>query len=86
MMAWRLARFGTPAQLEEVPVPEPAAGELLIRVAGNGLCHSDVGLMDPAMQIPPYPGWQLPFTLGHEVAGWVETAGTGVSGFSTAHR
>ena len=39
--------------------------------------------MDPAMRIPPYPGWQLPFTLGHEVAGWVETAGAQASaGFS----
>jgi propanol-preferring alcohol dehydrogenase len=82
MLAWRLAQFGAPAQLMEVAVPQPAAGEVLVRVAGNGLCHSDVGLMDPQWHAPPFPDWQLPFTLGHEVGGWVEATGTGVSGFS----
>ncbi len=82
MMAWRLVGFGKPPQLQEVPIPAPAAGEVLIKVAGNGLCHSDVGLMDPRFDAPPFPGWQLPFTLGHEVAGWVESKGAGVSGHS----
>ncbi len=82
MMAWRLTAFGKGLQLQEVAIPAPAAGEVLIRVAGNGLCHSDVGLMDPRFDAPPFPGWQLPFTLGHEVAGWVEAAGAGVRGHS----
>jgi alcohol dehydrogenase, propanol-preferring len=82
MMAWRLVGFGKGPQLQEVPIPTPAAGEVLIKVAGNGLCHSDVGLMDPRFDAPPFPGWRLPFTLGHEVAGWVESKGPGVSGHS----
>jgi propanol-preferring alcohol dehydrogenase len=82
MMAWRLTDFGKPAQLQEVPVPRPATGEVLIKVAGNGLCHSDVGLMQAQEPLPPFPGWQLPFTLGHEVGGWVEETGTRVVGFS----
>jgi propanol-preferring alcohol dehydrogenase len=82
MMAWRLCQFGRPAQLQEVPVPRPGAGEVLVRVAGNGLCHSDVGMMDPAAVAPPFLSWELPFTLGHEIAGWVEESGAGVSGFS----
>ena len=82
MMAWRLVKFGRPAELEEVPVPGVAAGQVLVRVAGNGLCHSDVGMMDPAAVAPPYLSWELPFTLGHEVAGWVEEAGPEVRGFS----
>ncbi len=82
MMAWRLTAFGKGPQLQEVPIPTPGAGEVLIKVGGNGLCHSDVGLMDPRFAAPPFPGWQLPFTLGHEVAGWVESTGPGVSGHS----
>jgi alcohol dehydrogenase, propanol-preferring len=38
--------------------------------------------MDPRFGAPPLPGWQLPFTLGHEISGWVEESGAGVSGFS----
>jgi len=81
MMAWRLTQFAQPAQLQEVEVPRPGPGEVLVRVAGNGLCHSDVGLMDPGAVVPPLPGWQLPFTLGHEIAGWVEELGAGAGGF-----
>ncbi|MBS0378716.1 MAG: NAD(P)-dependent alcohol dehydrogenase [Proteobacteria bacterium] len=81
MMAWQLVRFGEPAQLREVPVPRPQGSGVLVRVAGNGLCHSDVGMMDPRMSAPPF-GWQLPFTLGHEIAGWVEETGPDVAGFS----
>jgi alcohol dehydrogenase, propanol-preferring len=82
MPAWRLTRFGTPAELMTVAVPQPARGEVLVRVGGNGLCHSDVGLMDERFGAPPLPGWQLPFTLGHEVSGWIEEVGADVSGFS----
>ncbi len=82
MMAWQLVRFGEPAQLREVPVPRPQGAGVLVRVAGNGLCHSDVGMMDPGMSAPPF-GWQLPFTLGHEIAGWVEETGRDVAGFSS---
>ena len=82
MWAWRLTRYGAPPQLLEVDVPRPAAGQVLLRVAGNGLCHSDVGFMDPDLPPPPFPDWQLPFTLGHEIAGWVEESGRGVRGFS----
>jgi alcohol dehydrogenase, propanol-preferring len=83
MMAWRLTAFGQPAQLQELEIPRPAAGQVLVRVAGNGLCHSDVGMMDPAAVAPPFLTWQLPFTLGHEIAGWIEDTGSGVNGFSS---
>jgi propanol-preferring alcohol dehydrogenase len=82
MPAWRLTGFGTPPQLQEVPVPAVGAGEVLVKVAGNGLCHSDVGMMEAGAVAPPFPTWRVPFTLGHEIAGWVEETGAGVSGFS----
>jgi propanol-preferring alcohol dehydrogenase len=61
-------------------VPEPGPGQVLIKIGGTGACHSDLHLMDwPEGQLP----WKLPFTLGHENAGWVERVGPGVAGFRT---
>ena len=57
-----------------MPAPEPGPGEVLLRVAGAGLCHSDLHLMHwPAGTLP----YELPFTLGHEVAGTVAALGAG---------
>jgi alcohol dehydrogenase, propanol-preferring len=76
MKALQLTRWGAPATLQDVPIPEPGPGEVLIQIAGAGACHSDLHLMDwPEGQLP----WRLPFTLGHENAGWVRRTGAGVS-------
>ena len=74
MLGWR-----QPPELCEVPVPEPGPGEVLIKVAGAGACHSDLHLMEWPEGAVPYV---LPFTLGHENAGWVEATGDGVDGFA----
>ncbi|GAA0981209.1 NAD(P)-dependent alcohol dehydrogenase [Nocardiopsis tropica] len=64
--------------LTDVPKPSPGPGEVLLRVAGAGACHSDVSVYrhfkegQPGAQRPP-------FVLGHENAGWVEELGEGVS-------
>jgi propanol-preferring alcohol dehydrogenase len=56
----------------------PGPGEVLVKIAGSGACHSDLHIMEwPGGMLP----WTLPFTLGHENAGWVEKLGAGVSGF-----
>lgn len=60
------------AEFREVAVPEPGPGEVLIKVAGAGACHSDLHLMERPS------GFALPYTLGHENAGWVEALGPGV--------
>ena len=57
--------------------PEPGPGEVLVRVAGAGLCHSDLHLMHWRAGALPY---ELPFTLGHEVAGTVAALGPGADG------
>lgn len=76
MRALRLTRWGTPAELCETAVREPGPGQVLIKMAAAGACHSDLHLMDwPEGQLP----WTLPFTLGHENAGWVEQLGPGVT-------
>ncbi len=62
-----------PLRLEDVPVPEPRAGEVLVRVLAAGLCHTDLhftsGLLDLGV---------APLTLGHEIVGRIERAGPGV--------
>jgi alcohol dehydrogenase, propanol-preferring len=78
MKAYQLVEWQQPAELRDVPVPEPGPGEVLVKVGGAGACHSDLHVMDwPAGTLP----YDLPFTLGHENAGWIEALGTGVRGF-----
>ena len=78
MPAYRLLGWGEPARMVDVAVPEPGHGEVLVRVAGVGLCHSDIYIMEaPATR---FPFMTPPFTLGHENAGWVESFGPGVGG------
>ena len=74
MRAYRLLDWQRPA-FADVADPEPAAGEVLVRVGGVGLCHSDVLFLDSPAGVLPY---DVPFTLGHETAGWVEALGDGV--------
>ncbi len=60
-------------EIDEVMVGEPGPGEVLIRTAAAGLCHSDLHFMTGAY---PYP---TPTVLGHESAGVVEAVGAGVT-------
>lgn len=61
--------------VEEVMVEEPRHGEVMIRMAACGVCHSDLSATNGTI---PYP---LPLVLGHEGAGVVESVGEGVSRF-----
>ena len=77
MKAYQLTAWQSPPQMREVEVPEPGPGQVLIKVGGAGACHSDLHLMEwPEGTM----GFDLPFTLGHENAGWVEALGAGVEG------
>ena len=79
MKAFRIVEPQT-VELREVPVPEPGPGQVLIKVGGAGACHSDLHLMDePADR---FRNSTLPFTIGHENAGWVEKLGPGATGFA----
>jgi propanol-preferring alcohol dehydrogenase len=54
----------------------------VVKVAGCGLCHSDVTIpLVPAVYAEQL-GWRVPFTLGHEAAGWIHAIGDGVTGFA----
>lgn len=63
----------------DVELREPGPGEVLVRIGGAGVCHSDLHVLDSPEGALPYA---LPFTLGHENAGWVERVGAGVSGWA----
>lgn len=79
MQAIRAKSFGTPDVLviEEVPVPRPGPGQVLIRVESAGVNFSDV----KRRRNDPYPfPTTLPYTPGGEVAGTVEALGEGVEG------
>jgi alcohol dehydrogenase, propanol-preferring len=79
--AFQVVAWQKPPELRELPVPEPEPGQILVKVGGAGACHSDLHLMQrPAPKRPI----KLPFTLGHENAGWVETLGPGATGFAPA--
>jgi propanol-preferring alcohol dehydrogenase len=81
MKAYRLFEWGEPPRLVEIPVPEPGPGEVRIRVAGNGICQSDLHVIHEWKACPPHYDIELPWTLGHEVGGWVDRLGPGVGGF-----
>ena len=79
MKAVQLVAWKTDPELVEVPVPVAGPGQVVIKIAGAGLCHSDLHLIhdfDDGM----FP-WGPPFTLGHENSGWVHDLGVGVEGF-----
>lgn len=77
MKAVQLTRWESPPEINDVPVPTPGPGEVLLQVAAAGLCHSDLHLMEWPDGVLPY---DLPFTLGHENAGHVAALGSGVTG------
>jgi len=54
----------------------------VVAVAGNGLCHSDAMMSRMPGALGEAIGWQVPFTLGHEIGGRVASLGTGVTGFA----
>jgi len=63
-----------PLELRELAVPTPGPGEILVRVAACGLCHTDLHYMDHGVKTFKDP----PLVLGHEISGTVVGAGAGV--------
>src|ERR1700677_5129520 len=69
-----LEQFGQPLNVTELDLAEPRAGEVLVRLAACGVCHTD---MYTASGVDP--SGYAPTVLGHEGAGVVEALGEGVS-------
>lgn len=70
MRAAVLRAFRQPLALEDWPIPKPQGDEILVRVLGAGVCHSDVHIADGEVANVP-----LPLILGHEIAGHADGVG-----------
>jgi len=81
MRALRLDTVGSPAVLTDLPIPVPAAGEVLVRVRAAGICHSDAHY-----RAGRSASLVAPITLGHEVAGEVHALGAGVTTHAVGDR
>ena len=85
MKAWRVSDLGEPRDvmsLDEVPVPQPGAGQLLVRVLGAAANFPDVLMCRGLYQVKP----PLPFTPGVELCGEVAVLGPGATGFAVGDR
>jgi S-(hydroxymethyl)glutathione dehydrogenase/alcohol dehydrogenase len=61
-------------RIEQIPMPEPRAGEVLVKVGGCGVCHTDLHVMKGEVAFP------TPAVMGHEISGIVAALGPGVTG------
>jgi alcohol dehydrogenase, propanol-preferring len=82
MRAAVVRSFREPLVIEEVPVPSPGRGQVLIRVESSGVCHTDLHAADGDWPVRPTP----PFIPGHEGAGYVSALGPDVVGLSVGDR
>ncbi len=64
-----------PLEIEDVTIDAPGLGEVLLKTAASGICHSDLHVIEGGLPMPP------PCILGHEPAGIVEAIGEGVTDF-----
>lgn len=76
-----LSETPTPLQLADLPRPDPAEGEVLIRVAACGVCHTELDEIEGRTPPPNFP-----IVLGHEVVGRVEGVGDSVTKWSAGDR
>jgi len=76
-----LTDVSEPLELADLPVPQPTPGEVLIRVAACGVCHTELDEIE-GRTAPP----KLPVVLGHEVVGRVESAGADVTNLKEGNR
>ncbi|NNM76447.1 alcohol dehydrogenase AdhP [Sphingomonas sp. ID1715] len=74
MHAALVREFGKPLTIEQVPVREPGPGEVLIKIAACGVCHTDLHAANGDWPVRP----KLPLIPGHEGAGYVAALGAGV--------
>lgn len=74
MIAAVVRDFGKDLAIDEVPVPDPGEGEILVKIAASGVCHTDVHAADGDWPVKP----SLPFIPGHEGVGHVAAVGKGV--------
>ena len=82
MLAAVVTEFHKPLQIQELPMPSPGPGQILLRTEACGVCHTDLHAADGDWPIKPVP----PFVPGHEGVGRVVAVGEGVHSFKEGDR
>jgi propanol-preferring alcohol dehydrogenase len=82
MKAAVIKEFNQPLQLEDVPLPEPGHGQVLVKLEASGLCHTDIHAAHGDWPLKP----PLPLIPGHEGVGVVERLGAGVTNLKEGDR
>jgi propanol-preferring alcohol dehydrogenase len=75
MKAAIVTDFRKPLEIQDLAIPEPGHGEVLVRIDCTGLCHTDIHAAHGDWPVKPTP----PFIPGHEGIGWIEKLGEGVT-------
>ena len=81
MRAMRLHAIGEPLLAGDMPVPQPSAGQLLVKVSACAVCRTDLHVVDGELTEA-----KLPLVPGHEIVGRVEEIGDDVTGFRIGDR
>lgn len=81
MQAMVLNKIGTPLVYADLPDPQPAAGEIRVRVGACGVCRTDLHVVDGELPDP-----KLPIIPGHEIVGRIDAIGAGVAGLTRGMR
>ena len=71
--SWQMVEVSKPLERTDLPLPVPVQGEVLLKVAGCGVCHTDLGFFYDGVRTKS----PLPLTLGHEISGMVTAVGPG---------
>ena len=74
MKAAVLHEFGQPLQIEEVDIPTPGAGQIVVKMQASGVCHTDLHAVEGDWPVKPSP----PFIPGHEGVGLITAVGENV--------
>ena len=82
MRAAVVTDFTAPLEIQEIPVPEPGPGEVLVRIEASGLCHTDIHAAHGDWPVKPTP----PFVPGHEGVGRIEKLGPDVTSRALGER
>lgn len=86
MKSYCITEYGKPLELVEGDTPTPQGGEVLVEISGCGVCHSDIHMWEGYFDLGGEKKadishvHQLPFTLGHEIAGTVTALGPDAAG------
>lgn len=92
MLAYRITQFGAPLSAMQEANPKPKGSEVLLKVTGCGVCHSDVHIWDGyfdmggGRKVPAISNDTLPVAMGHEVAGEVIELGPDAKGVKIGDR